>query len=98
MKDIRVKTNGYELTEEHKKVLKVWEEEAYKILDIKYIDEFYYGDKLVMATIKLNDGNYGHFNITEKRISLNGLTCTHEQHNLFATLTWNDECYIGGIF
>lgn len=98
MNDIRVKTNGYELTAEHKRVLKVWEEKAFETMDIKYIDEFYYGDKLVMAKIKLNDGYYGSFNITEKRISFNGHECTREEHNAFTKLTWNDECYKGELF
>ena len=98
MKDIRVKLNGFELTDEHKRVLKVWEEKAFQELDVDYISEFYYGNSLVMATIKLNDGYYGEFNITEKRISFNGHECTHEEHEIFTKLTWNDECYKGELF
>lgn len=98
MNEIKVKSNGYELTENHKKVLKVWEEKAFELLEVDYISEFYYGDKLVMATIKLTDGHYGDFNITEKSISFNGHTCTNEQHSIFTKLTWNDECYKGILF
>ncbi len=96
--EIRTKTNGYELTNEHMEVLKKWEEMAQATMDIKYIEYFYYGDKLVMAKIKLNDGYYGDFNITAKRISFCGHTCTHEELALFEALTWNDECHKGKLF
>lgn len=96
--EIRTKTNGYELTKEHLEVLNKWEEMAQATMNIKYIEYFYYGSKLVMAKIKLKNGNYGNFNITEKRISFCGYTCEHEELALFGALTWNDECFSGKLF
>lgn len=98
MKDIRVKRNGYELREKHTQLLKFWEEKVFERLDVEYIKEFYFGDRLVMADVKLKDGNYGSFNITEKRISFNGHVCNTEQHKIFTGLTLNDECYKSELF
>lgn len=95
MKDIRVKTNGYEITEGHKAIIKKWENFIFENMDVKFIDHFYYGDKLDMATVKLKDEYYGDFNITENRISFTGHTCTHEEYLIFTKATKNDELYNG---
>ena len=91
MRDIRIKTNGYEITEKHKALIEKWENFIYEYMDVAFIDHFYYGDKLDMAMVKLMDGNYGYFSITENRIGFNGHTCTHEEYLIFEKSTENSK-------
>lgn len=98
MVTVAVQSNGFELTKKHTELLHRWE----KFIDdnmnnVKCIEHFYYGDKLVMSTVVLNNGNYGHFNICGNRISFNGHTCTKEEYNIFASATLNDELFKGKL-
>lgn len=61
--------------------------------DCKEIEHFYYGDVLVMTTVRLMNGDYGHFNIMPYRVSFNGHTCSSENYKNFEQLTLNDECH-----
>lgn len=65
---------------------------------IDRIEHFYYGDRLDMVTIWLYGKHYGDFNLTAKRVSFNGHTCTWWELYLFEALTWNDECYNGMLW
>lgn len=83
MRDIRIKTNGYEITKKHKVLIEKWENFIYEYLDVAFIDHFYYGDKLDMALVMLMNGNYGYFSITENCIGFNGYTCEHHEYLIF---------------
>lgn len=83
MRDIRIKTNGYEITKKHKALIEKWENFIYEYLDVAFIDHFYYGDKLDMALVMLMNGNYGYFSITENCIGFNGYTCEHHEYLIF---------------
>lgn len=99
--EIITKSNGYELSEEHKKVLTHFEQESIKRLgkdNIEKIYHFFYGDKLSMTDIKLTNKDYCNYNITSKSVHLCGHTCTQEEFRIFQTLCWNDECYPGNLF
>ena len=97
MAQIIVKTNGYKLSTELSKVVTEFSTMACETMEVKEIEHFYYGDKLVMTSVRLSNGHYGHFNITEKRVSFNGHTCLLEEKKLFANLTWNDEIFNGKL-
>lgn len=97
--NIIVKSNGYEISEELERVVTQFNEKAYERLAVKEIEHFYYGESLVMTTVRLAFNNhYGHFNITANRVAFNGHTCTMEERKLFESLTWNDELYRGTLF
>ena len=97
--EVITKTNGYEISEELKAVVEQFNRKAEERLNnVKEIEHFYYGDKLVMTSIRLENKNYGQFNITTKRVSFNGHTCSYEELAVFESLTWNDELYKGELF
>ncbi len=99
--EIKVTTNEYEISNELETVKNHWLEVAKERLlekNIAFFDLFYFGNELIMAKIKLTNGNYGDFNITSKRISLCGYTVTSEEFAVMGSLTWNDECYKGTLF
>ena len=97
MAKIILKTNGYKLSNELYHVVETFNVIAQETMEVKEIEYFYYGDKLVMTSVRLINGNYGQFNITEKRVSFNGHTCTTEEKKLFEDLTWNDELFNGKL-
>lgn len=99
-KDIIVKTNGYRIGEDLKRVIDKFNHAAYILFGEKIdrIEHFYYGDRLDMVTIWLYGKHYGDFNLTAKRVSFNGHTCTWWELYLFEALTWNDECYNGMLW
>ncbi len=98
---INKKTNGYEkyVTAGLTKRLEQFENAVKNSFAgaVEKIEEFYYGEKLVMITVALKNKNYGQFNLTENRISFNGHTCTTAEKEIFGALTLNDECYKGGL-
>lgn len=61
------------------------------------VRHFYYGDALDMADIVLEPGRYANFNITAKRVSLCGYTCSAAELEQFSSMTLNDECYKGNL-
>lgn len=83
VRDIRIKTNGYKITEKHKALIEKWENFIFEYLDVAFIEHFYSGDNLDMAFVKLTDEHYGYFSITENYIGFNGYTCTHEEFLFF---------------
>jgi hypothetical protein len=97
--EVITKTNGYKISEELNAVIEQFEKVAQERLsDIKKIDHFYYGDKLSMSDIVLESGHYGQFNITAKRVSFGGHTCSREERDIFESLTWNDELFKGKLY
>lgn len=89
MRDIRIKSNGFDISGKHKALVEKWENFIYEFLDVFFIDYFYYDDKLVVALVKLMDGHYGSFNITENHIELSYFTCAHEEYLIFEKSTEN---------
>ena len=61
------------------------------------VSHFYYGDHLDLADIGIGNGNYAHFNITAKRVSLNGYTGLSEDVKKWESMTVNDELYDGKL-
>lgn len=99
MANIIVQDNGYKLGRGLLNVCYDWEDLVESTFEnIKEIEHFYYGTDLIMTTVRLSDNYYGHFNITENRISFNGHTCTAEQREKFESCTWNDELYDGKLY
>ena len=98
--EITTKTNGYKVGTELEEMIKRFESAAKKLFGahISAIEHFYYGDKLDMVTVRLVNGNYGDFNLSAKRVSYTGCTCSHAENKTFEMLTHNDECYNGKLF
>lgn len=96
MENIIYKTNGYDrmISGKMKQVIK-WFNYAVRIsfIDHYRIEHFYYGDKLDMITVYLDNGHYGDFNLKENSINFNGHTCSNEEYEIFSNLTWNDPCF-----
>lgn len=95
---VKAKTNGYKISDQLQKAVDCWVDYlSASQLKIKYFDLFYYGKSLVMATCKLTDNCYGHFNITANRISFCGYECTTDEYMIFTHATLNDECFNGQL-
>jgi hypothetical protein len=96
---INTQHNGYAIGSKLTEIKEKFEEATRKLFgdEVKEINHFYYGDKLIMSDIKLNDKHYGQFNLTAKRVSFNGHTCTFEQYDKFSLLTLNDELFKGKL-
>lgn len=94
--NITVKKNDYEISEELDTMVKRFEYAASVCFPNWNMEQFYYGENLIMATIK-GDGQYAHFNITSKRVSFNGHTLSNENYKTCAGLTWTDECFNGRL-
>ncbi len=98
---VQRKENGYEKYASAELLARLgeWEkavENAFGVA-VDRIDEFFYGERLVMTTIVLKNRHYGNFNLTARRISFCGHECTTEEYNTFGRLTLNDELYVGGL-
>ena len=98
MKNIKIetKTNGYKAEGLQDMIFK-FEKVAAKLFPGCIVSHFYYGDHLDMADIGIGDGNYAHFNITAKRVSLNGYTGMSEDVKKWESMTLNDELYDGKL-
>lgn len=94
---ITTKTNGYTISKELETMVKRFEHAASKFFPDWEVEYFYYGNKLVMTTIKGCGCEYADFNITANRISFNGHTLTRTHFKLCEALTHNDECYEGKL-
>lgn len=97
--EITTKTNGYEISKELKTMIDRFNSAVVKLFGsrVKSIEHFYYGDKLDMLTVKLNNKSYGQFNLSAKRVSFNGHTCSFAEYETFGMLTYNDELYNGKL-
>ena len=61
------------------------------------VQHFYYGDDVDMITIR-TVGGYAHFNLTQKRVSLTGLSAADNfEYNLFKEMTYRDGYYKGNL-
>ena len=87
MRDIRIKTNGFEITEKRKALVKKWEDFIFEFMDVAFIDHFYYDDMLDMVLVILMNGHYGHFVITDYRVSFNDYSCEHHEYLIFEKST-----------
>lgn len=99
MLEVTTKTNGYEISKELEEMKNTFIEEVNnRFYDYNgEIELFYYGERLIMCTVRFNNKSYGQFNITANRVSFNGHTCSLMEYNIFASLTHNDECYPGTL-
>ena len=97
--EITTKTNGYEISKELKVMINRFNNAVAKLFgdNVKSIEHFYYGDKLDMLTVKLKNKHYGQFNLSAKRVSFNGHSCSFEEYEKFGLLTYNDELYSGKL-
>ena len=93
---IETKTNGYK-AEGLQEMISKFEKVAGHLFQDCTVRHFYYGDHLDMVDIILESGSYGQFNLTAKRVSFNGHTCTTEEHGKFTMMTHNDELYDGKL-
>lgn len=96
---ITTKANGYMVGTELEAMIKRFENAVDKLFGshASEIEHFYYGDKLDMVTVRLVNGNYGDFNLSAKRVSYTGCTCSHAESKTFEMLTYNDELYKGKL-
>ena len=93
---IETKTNGYK-AEGLQSMITKFEKVAADLFPGCTVSHFYYGNHLDMADIGIGDGNYAHFNITAKRVSLNGYTGLSEDVRKWESMTYNDELYDGKL-
>jgi hypothetical protein len=93
---IETKTNGYK-AEGLQEMISRFEKVAADLFPGCTVSHFYYGDHLDMADIGIGNGNYAHFNITAKRVSMNGLTGMAEDVRKWESMTYNDELYDGKL-
>lgn len=93
---VETKTNGYK-AEKLQKMICRFEKVAADLFPGCTVKHFYYGDDTDMVDIILGEGNYAHFCIYAKRISLCGYTLTTEQFEKCESMTHKDECYNGKL-
>lgn len=93
---IKIQDNGYE-ARGIQRIISIFNTVAGKLFPECEVEHFYYGDKLSMTDVRLEPGRYAHFNISEKRVSLNGYTCSRDDLILFQNMTHNDELYKGKL-
>lgn len=94
---IERKTNGYTISEELKTMVERFEFAASVLFPEWEMEQFYYGSKLVMVTIKGNGCEFAEFNISANRVSLNSHTVSKTRFGLCESITHNDECYNGRL-
>lgn len=87
MRDIRIKTNGFEITEKRKALIKKWEDFIFEFIDVDFIYHFYYDDMSDMVLVILRYGHYGYFVITDYCVSFNGYFCEHHEYLIFEKST-----------
>ena len=92
MMTIETKTNGYK-ADELQELIKVFNTATEKLFGDCHIEHFYYGDSLDMISVRLSNNNYGHFNLSAKRVSFNGHDCSKDEFNKFIQLTYNDDLF-----
>ena len=94
---ITTKTNGYTIGKELETMVQRFEYAASVLLPEWEMEHFFYGEKLVMTTIRGCGCEYADFNISANRVSFNGHTLTRTHCKLCEGLTHNDECYKGRL-
>ncbi len=94
---VETKDNGFK-AEGIQGMIKQFEKAAEILFPGCTVHHFYYGDGIDMADIILESKNYAHFNISKNRVSFNGHSCTFEEYEKFASMTYNDECFAGRLF
>lgn len=87
------KTNGYKASS-LQGMIAIFEAAAAQVFPGCTVSHFYYGDHLDMADLKIDDDhNYGHFDIRQDSVRLNGHTCMEEDLERLGSLTYHDELY-----
>ena len=94
---ITTKTNGYTIGNELNTMKEKFEYAANTIFPNWEVEHFYYGNKLIMTTIRGNGCEYADFNITANRVSFNGHTLSRTNYKKCELLTHNDELYNGKL-
>lgn len=94
--NIETKTNGYK-AEALQEMKATFERAVAKLFPEATVKHFYYGERLDMIDVIVSSGNYGSFNLSANRVSFNGHSCTHEIHEKFTQLTYNDELFNGKL-
>ena len=94
--NIKTQTNGY-TAEGLQEMIARFDKVAADLFPGCTVEHFYYGDSLDMADIIIGGGHYCHFNITAKRVRLNGLTGTDEDVRKWESMTYNDDLYDGNL-
>lgn len=93
---VEIKSNGYK-AEGIQSMIEKFEMAAAQLFPGCIVRHFYYGNALDMADVVLEAGHYAHFNVTAKRVSLCGYTCSTEELEKFGSMTHNDELYNGKL-
>ena len=93
---IETKDNGYK-AEAIQHMIKKFNKAAALLFSGCTVQHFYYGDTLDMANIVLSPGRYAQFNISARRVSLCGYTCSNEDLEKFGSMTHNDELHDGKL-
>lgn len=98
MKEITIETkkNGY-TADGIQDMIGKFEKVAALLFPGCTVRHFYYGNTLDMADIILAPGHYANFNISAKRVSLCGYTCSNEEYAKFVSMTHNDELFPGKL-
>lgn len=96
---ITIKKNGYEVLPDVSLNMQKWSEYIsskfrYQVSEIEY---FFYGEKLVFADVRLDNGDYAEYTISPKSIHFGGHSCSFEHYDIFKKATMNDECFDGEI-
>ena len=90
------KSNGYK-AEGIQNMVGKFNKAAARLFPGCTVHHFYYGDSLDMADVVLGPGQYAHFNITARRVSLCGYACISENLDKFGSMTHKDEIYNGKL-
>lgn len=93
---VETQSNGYK-AEGIQSMIRKFEQAAAYLFPGCTVRHFYYGDSLDMADVVLEPGRYAHFNVTAKRVSLSGYTCSSGDLEMFGSMTYNDELYDGKL-
>ena len=93
---IETKTNGYR-AETILDMISKFDKAAARLFPGCPVRHYYYGDYLDMADVVLPNGDYGHFNVTAKRVSFNGHCGDGENIRKMESMTYNDELFNGKL-
>ena len=93
---VEIKSNGYK-AEGIQSMIERFNKAATQLFPGCTVHHFYYGNALDMADVVLESGWYAHFNVTAKRVSLGGYTCSDEDLEKFGSMTHNDRLYNGKL-
>lgn len=92
-----VQDNGYK-AEALQNMKAKWEKAGSKLFAVCKAVHFYYGDKLDMVTLYLDNGDYAHYNIREDGVTFTGNHSSSDSvYERFCQLTHNDPLFDGKV-